>query len=173
MHVLVIESEPDELLSQTGQSHARDFGAELQRLDNRVEIEIGMPYAQRLTGASLDHVDAVVFPGAGVAWSADDPRAEPLQHAMETVFAHGLPCFGSCMGLQLAAVVLGGQVATGPAELGVAKSIRLTEAGRSHPLMAGRTGVFSAPTGSVVPSEVAPAAPPCSTISSCGTRLRR
>lgn len=59
----------------------------------------------------------------------------------------GLPVFGSCWGMQLAAVVAGGEAGTNPAgpEYGFARRIAPTAAGRGHPLLAGRPPAFDAP----------------------------
>jgi len=61
-------------------------------------------------------------------------------------FTAGLPTWGSCWGLQLATVALGGTVRRNPRgrELGVARAITVTAAGRSHPLLATRPSVFDA-----------------------------
>ena len=146
MNILIVESEPLKLLEEAGQSHARDFGTELQQINPSIDIDIAAPYDRPFDQSLLSSVDAVVFPGSGVTWSAHDAEAAPLRAAMELVFDAGLPCFGSCNGLQLAGVILGGQVASGDPELGIARAIELTEAGLTHPMMTGRQPVFSAPT---------------------------
>lgn len=63
------------------------------------------------------------------------------------VFAQGIPMFGSCWGLQLATVAAGGEVALNPAgrEVGFARKITLTAAGRDHPMHASRDAMFDAP----------------------------
>lgn len=59
----------------------------------------------------------------------------------------GLPILGSCWGLQICAVAGGGTVErnSAHAEMGVARKIVPTAAGRDHPLLAGRKDVFDAP----------------------------
>lgn len=81
-------------------------------------------------------------------------------HAYDTDFAvtnqialvaqaaeHGLPIFGSCWGLQIAAVAAGGEVGLSPRgrEVGFARKIALNSAGRAHPMFAGKQAVFDAP----------------------------
>lgn len=60
---------------------------------------------------------------------------------------HGLPIFGSCWGLQIAVMAAGGEVAFNPRgrEVGFARKILLNEAGRRHPMFAGKGRVFDAP----------------------------
>ena len=59
----------------------------------------------------------------------------------------GLPILGSCWGLQIAAVAAGGEVRYNPKgrEVGFARKIVANEAGRSHPMLAGRAAAFDAP----------------------------
>jgi GMP synthase (glutamine-hydrolysing) len=56
--------------------------------------------------------------------------------------------FGSCWGLQVLTVAAGGSVRENPKgrEIGFGRGIRLTEAGRKHPMYAGKPDVFNAPT---------------------------
>ena len=102
MHILIIESESPELLASTGQSHAQEYGEELQRIDSSINILISAPNERKFSGSELSVADAVVFPGAGVSWPTHDPETIPLRDTMKAVFAQGLPCFGSCNGLRLA-----------------------------------------------------------------------
>ncbi len=62
-------------------------------------------------------------------------------------FARGIPMFGSCWGLQLAAVAAGGEVEPNPSglELAFARKIVLTDAGRAHSMHVDRPVVFDAP----------------------------
>lgn len=81
-------------------------------------------------------------------------------HAYDTDFAvtnqialvaeaaeRGLPIFGSCWGLQIAAVAAGGKVGLSPRgrEVGFARKIALNAAGVAHPMFAGKPPVFDAP----------------------------
>src|SRR6202048_5245654 len=76
------------------------------------------------------------------------PHRQAVQEFITTRqgFTAGLPAWGSCWGLQLATVALGGTVRRNPRgrELGVARAITATAAGRSHPLLAMRPSVFDA-----------------------------
>jgi GMP synthase (glutamine-hydrolysing) len=64
------------------------------------------------------------------------------------IFRAGVPFFGSCWGLQVAAVAAGGEVRLNPKgrELGIGRKITLTDAGRAHPMHRGRPLSFDAPT---------------------------
>lgn len=54
------------------------------------------------------------------------------------------PSFGSCWAAQIAVVAAGGQVQPNPngREMGIARKIQLTSAGRAHPMYEGKSGVF-------------------------------
>ena len=60
---------------------------------------------------------------------------------------YGLPIFGSCWGLQIAAIAAGGTVARSPRgrEVGIARKIVLTAAGQAHAMFAHKGPVFDAP----------------------------
>lgn len=149
MNILIAECDTPDLvgaaLVRGGLPLADHFGALLEDLAE-VEVETIAPY----DGESLSDIafyDGVVFPGSNVPWAVDDARARPLARLMEQALAAGLPVWGSCHGMQLAAVVLGGAVsAAGKGiEAGLARGIALTPEGRGHPMMAGRPGIFCAP----------------------------
>lgn len=88
----------------------------------------------------------------GVGWSGsslavhktDDERIVRMSALARACFAHGVPQFGSCFGAQLAVAVSGGVVQKNKfgKELGIARKIQLTPAGRAHPLFDGKASVF-------------------------------
>lgn len=144
--VLIIESNTPDMVA-AGQSAARPFVACFSALAPGLQARVAAPYAQPVHADQLKGCQAVVFTGSGVGWGVDAPQAAPLRAAFDLVAKAGLPMWGSCNGLQLAAFMLGGAV--GPSdrgvELGLARDMRLSDAGRTHPAMAGRENGFSAP----------------------------
>lgn len=145
--ILIVKATPAALIAQGRYDFAAPFGPALQALDAGVTISTTNPYDSPWQAEMLAGVDAVIFAGSSVDWSTSAPEAEPLRDAMEDALDSGLPIWGSCNGLQLAAVVLGGAVGPSPrgVEEGLARDIRLTGEGRLHPMMAGRADVFTAP----------------------------
>lgn len=111
------------------------------------ESRVVSPYVAPATAGDFEGADGVVFTGSGAPFGTGDPEAAPLRAAMALAFEAGLPAFGSCNGMNLAASLLGGE--TGPSpngyEVPLARDLELTEAGRAHPMMAGRPLRFSAP----------------------------
>jgi len=98
-------------------------------------------------GIALDGYDAVFLTGSPLHLYEETPETRRTVAFMRAVFASGTPAFGSCAGLQVATVAAGGSVrpnARSP-EAGFARRITLTEAGRVHPLLAGRPASYDAP----------------------------
>jgi len=149
-HVLIVESNSPELLAQAkahGHPSSADYyGQALQELDGALTYDTVAPY-EGATMPETAQYDGVVFTGSGVEWCVDDARGKPLQEAMEHVFQTKVPVYGSCNGMQLAGFVLGGACGASPngSEDGIAKDVTLTDAGRAHPMMAGRAPRFGVP----------------------------
>ncbi len=148
--VLIVDSDPAEINARKrenyGESTGEAYAAALAQIDASCVPVIVCPYDGE-TPDGLTYFDGAVFTGSAVSWSTDDARAAPLARVMRAVFAAGLPTFGSCNGMQLAASVLGGasDVSRNGREDGLAKDIQLTDAGRAHPMMAGRVDGFAVP----------------------------
>ncbi len=144
--ILIIESNTPDFLAK-GKSGAVPFVRALQMVAPDARIVVACPYAAPLREDALDGIDGVVFSGSAVSWATDAEEAAPLRSAMELVFDAGRPSWGSCNGLQLAAVVLGGAVGASPngMEIGLATEIVPTEAGQRHPMMAGREDGYCVP----------------------------
>ena len=143
-HILILESNTPDRVAK-GMADAQPLLRTLPDLAEGVELSVAEPYATPLDPGLLADVDGVIFTGSGVDWCVDDPRATPLVDAMRLAFAAGVPVWGSCNGMQLAAVVLGGQCGASPngREDGLARDIALTPEGRDHPMMEGRRDGFA------------------------------
>lgn len=92
------------------------------------------------------------YHGVAVTGSAlnaynDVPEVRRQVEFARYVFETGLPFFGSCWGLQIAAIAAGGAVERNPAgrEVAYAREIYLTGEGTRHPMHRGRPPAFSAP----------------------------
>ena len=75
------------------------------------------------------------------------------------MFAAGVPCFGSCWGLQVGVTAAGGSVVRNPRgrEFGFGRRITLTSQGRDHAMFPGKPEVFEAATVHVDTVEALPA----------------
>jgi len=112
-----------------------------------IDCNIIAPYETTLTDVDLNNIDGVVLTGSGVPWSVDAAEAKPLRTAVERVFEHGIPTLASCNGMQMGAVILGGEIGTSPngMEVGLALEIDRTNQGKMHALLRGRTDGYAVP----------------------------
>lgn len=145
-HILIIDSNPAATTADRGVAPGAVYAAALRACRDDLTLSVIRPYDGDALPA-LEMFDGVVFTGSAVEWSTDDARAEPIAAVMRAVFRKGLPTLGSCNGMQLAASVLGGRSDASPngQENGLARDIQLTQAGRSHPFLAGRVDGYAAP----------------------------
>ena len=97
-------------------------------------------------GTTLTDFDGVMVPGSPLHIYDPTPSVTRQIEFARAAFAAGVPVWGSCWGLQLATVALGGSVRRNPKgrELAIARAITVTEAGRAHPLLTSRPAVFDA-----------------------------
>ena len=149
-NILIFDSNPASenasFVANRGRAAGENYAHALRQCRDDLNISIVAPYDGE-TLPPLDQFDGVVFTGSSVAWNTDDARAEPLRKTMRKIFERGLPTLGSCNGMQLAASVLGGRSDASPKghENGFAHDIHMTEAGRDHPLLKGRSDGYAAP----------------------------
>jgi len=97
-------------------------------------------------GTALADFDGVMIHGSPLHIYDRTPCVTRQIDFARAAFAAGIPVWGSCWGLQLATVALGGSVRRNPRgrELPIARAITVTDAGRGHPLLASRPAVFDA-----------------------------
>lgn len=141
------------------------YSAVLKSLAPEAEIDISFPAdgASEASAHNPADYDGVAITGSALnLWKAE-PEALRQVELARAVFASGVPFFGSCWGLQVAAVAAGGKVEINPKgrEVGFARKITLTESGRSHPLHRGRPLAFDAPT---VHTDIVTVLPPDTTV---------
>jgi GMP synthase (glutamine-hydrolysing) len=98
-------------------------------------------------GVQLGDFDGVWLSGSPLnAYRLEQPTVREQLDLARAVWQAEVPAFGSCWGLQLMTAALGGTVHLNPngREIGVARRIVPTEAGRRHPLFDGKPGPFDA-----------------------------
>jgi GMP synthase (glutamine-hydrolysing) len=108
----------------------------------------GDPGANLPDGVALEAYDGVAITGSSLHVYNGGTEITQQIEMVRAVLAAGTPIFGSCWGLQILTVAAGGSVRRNPKgrELGFGRGIKLTEAGRKHPMYAGKPDVFNAPT---------------------------
>ena len=142
--------ERDARRAHTGQSSGESYADTLAQIAPDATIEICQPAdddSPTFTPAQLATYDAVFLTGSPLHVYDDTPAVRRQLAFMRAVFASGAPSFGSCAGLQVAVAAAGGTVRKMPErmEAGFSRRIVATEAGRDHPLLAGRPATWDAP----------------------------
>jgi GMP synthase (glutamine-hydrolysing) len=143
---------------QQRESHAAGYGTqpaqayadEIAALVPGAVTDICLPAdegANLPDGAGLQSYDGIVLTGSALHIYQIEPAVTRQIELMRAIYASGTPCFGSCWGIQMGAVAAGGTVTANPKgrEVGFARRITVNEAGRAHPLLAGRPAAFDAP----------------------------
>ena len=144
----------------TGATASESYAAALRRLAPDATIDICFPAdPDPLLPAALDSYGGVAVTGSSLNIHRRELESMRQVDFARSVFAVGLPMFGSCWGLQLATVAAGGEVAANPRgrEVAFARKVTLTEAGRAHSMHEGRALAFDAPA--IHADEVATLAP--------------
>ena len=153
LKILVVEGCSEELLASQ-ETNGTGFGSDVYRnalLLNApdAEIDIAFPYAPHRNQnlLSLEAYDGFALTGSAVAWGAEMPEAKPYLAYVDTLLKTGKPVLGSCWGMQTIAVLLGGMSGPNPkgSEIGIARNIRLTKAGKNHSLFEGMPDTFDSP----------------------------
>jgi GMP synthase (glutamine-hydrolysing) len=127
------------------------YATMLRELLPGVVIDIAYPAD---SGANLpDHMGLEGYDGVAITGSAlhiyeGGPEIQRQIELVRTLLGTGTPVFGSCWGLQLLVAAAGGSVRRNPKgrEVGFGRAIRLTAAGREHPMYAGKADSFDAVT---------------------------
>ena len=108
----------------------------------------GDPAATLPDGEALEGYDGIAITGSSLHVYDGGPEVMRQIDLVRAALGTGTPLFGSCWGLQVITAAAGGSVRKNPKgrEIGFGRGIRLTEAGRKHPMYVGKLDVFNAPT---------------------------
>jgi GMP synthase (glutamine-hydrolysing) len=108
----------------------------------------GDPAATLPAGEALEGYDGIAITGSSLHVYNGGAEVMRQVDLVRAALNTGTPVFGSCWGLQVIAAAAGGSVRKNPKgrEIGFGRGIRLTEAGRKHPMYVGKLDVFNAPT---------------------------
>lgn len=133
-----------------GLSFGAAYAHEVQALAPDSTADICFPAdegANLPDAAGLESYDGVFLTGSTLHIYDPEPAVTRQIELMRAIYASGTPCFGSCWGIQVGTVAAGGTVVANPKgrEVGFARRITLTEAGRGHGLLTGRPQAFDAP----------------------------
>jgi GMP synthase (glutamine-hydrolysing) len=152
--ILVIDGNVAEIrarqVAALGYDSGTGYARVLQRIDPAIHVDVltAADGASLPAGVAVGNYDGVTMTGSALnIYNGGAPVTRQVELA-KAVFAAGVPFFGSCWGLQVAVTAAGGEVRANPRgrEFGFARRILLNEAGRKHPLFAGKPASFEAPT---------------------------
>jgi GMP synthase (glutamine-hydrolysing) len=152
--LLVIEGNTAELRAKQraagGVAISDGYADVLRSLLPEAVVDICYPAdpGANLAAGGLEGYDGVAITGSALNVYDGGPSIAPQIELARAVLRARTPLFGSCWGLQVITVAAGGTVRANPKgrEIGVARRIALTPAGREHPMYAGKASVFDAVT---------------------------
>ena len=165
LRILVVASETKDQRAErrryadTASHESYAIALKVLRDDLEIDSTSCVDGGSQMSLRDLGRFDGIVFPGSPIQMYHDSDETRRAASFMRLVFDAGTPSFGSCAGLQIAAVAAGGT--TGPRQPGIeaalARNIMTTDDGRAHPMLAGRPPVWTAPA---MHSSVVTALPP-------------
>jgi GMP synthase (glutamine-hydrolysing) len=153
--LLVIEGNSPQTMAEHlaagGVPASKNYANLLRELLPGAQVEACYPADLSATlpqGQSLEGYDGVAITGSSLHLYNNGAEVARQVDLVRAIFETGTPLFGSCWGLQVITTAAGGVVRKNPKgrEIGFGRGIRLTEAGRKHPMYAGKMDVFNAPT---------------------------
>ena len=153
MRLLVVEGNTKEIWTERemvgGVPYHKRFLSMLKILQPTAEVEVAFPadgFNELPSLNGIKNFDGVLWTGSSLYVNDPTEAVTGQLDFAETVFQSGIPFYGSCWGLQVAAVVAGGEVGTSPhgREIGITKPIERTEAGSNHRYFKGRKEPFEA-----------------------------
>jgi len=151
--ILIIDGNVAEIrarqVAALGYDSGTGYARVLHRIDSslRIDIVAAADGAALAEGVGLESYDGATMTGSALnIYHGGAPVTRQIELA-KAVLAAGVPFFGSCWGLQVAVTAAGGEVRANPRgrEFGFARRVLLSEAGREHPLFAGKPAAFEAP----------------------------
>lgn len=105
------------------------------------------PAAKMPTNSELEAYSGIIWTGCNLCINdTDEPSIRHQVELARQAYQIGLPSWGSCWGIQIAAVAAGGEVKANPRgrEMGLARKICLADEALVHPMFEGKPKVFDA-----------------------------
>lgn len=163
--LLVVEGNTAEArarqIAAGGTAMSYGYAEVLQRIVPGAVVDICYPAdpGANLPIGGLAGYDGVAITGSALNVYDGGPEVGRQIELARAIMDAKTPLFGSCWGLQVITLAMGGVVRPNPKgrEIGIGRRIALTPAGRAHPMYAGKSAPFDAIT--VHLDEVATLAP--------------
>ena len=152
MNIMIFQGSPEAsqkaIVAVGARTNEAYFNESLKQFDSGVKtFTLNVVDGEKLPqGMALSDFDGVVITGSPLSTYEDVPAVHAQLELARAVFDAGIPTFGSCFGLQLMTAALGGTVRLNPRgrEIGVARTIILNDAGRSHAMYRDKPQAFAA-----------------------------
>lgn len=152
IHFLIIDGYPkpsrDEF-DKVGMKYAWQLYAEMLQKhlpEARFSTWLASDQAAPPEGLGPENYAGILWPGCNLTiYHGDDQRVTRQIEFARKSYEVGTPGFGTCWGLQMAAVGAGGVVEANPRgrEMGIGRKIRLTPEGLRHPMFEGKPPVYN------------------------------
>jgi len=132
-----------------GMKHAWRLYAEmLKRYLPEAEYSVWLPsdHPAPPDGLGPENYAGILWTGCNLTiYHLDDARVTRQIEFARKSYEVGAPGFGTCWGIQMAAVGAGGEVRANPRgrEMGIARKIRLTAEALHHPMLEGKPPVYN------------------------------
>jgi len=138
-------------VSLGGTDSGDGYAATLKRLKPVLSTDIVRPADGEVKlpeGVALADYDGAAITGSALNIYSREAAVERQVDFVKAVFEAGVPCFGSCWGLQVGVTAAGGSVIRNPRgrEFGFGRRIMLNAQGRDHAMFQGKPEVFEAVT---------------------------
>jgi len=152
LRFLIIDGYPKasrEEFDAVGMKHAWRLYAEmLLRHLPEADYQVWLPSDDPTPPGGLgpEHYHGILWTGCNLTiYHTQDQRVTRQIEFARRAYEAGTPGFGTCWGIQMAAVAAGGVVRANPRgrEMGLARKIRLTAEGLRHPMFEGKPPVFN------------------------------
>ena len=153
LKILIVEGNTaegrEQMLARDLPTQSGLYQSVLESLDTDLECHIAFPADANQPLPSLSDLkgyDGIAWTGSALNIYDHGPAIDNQIDFMKTCFAAQSLIFGSCWGLQVATVATGGQVAANEKgrEIGIARKIKVNEAGSNHALYSGKSDEFDA-----------------------------
>jgi len=153
LKLLIVEGNTAEQRRRHGEAGGRIahelYTDVLRQIRSDLSFDIAFPAdgdSSLPSDSTLAAFDGIVWTGSALNIYNDGPEIERQIAFSRSCFRAHVPQFGSCWGLQVAVAAAGGEIALNSKgrEIGIARKIALTEAGKSHALYRGKPPVFDA-----------------------------
>lgn len=105
------------------------------------DLDVSLP-----SGTALTSYDGFIWTGSNLTLYHDVPEVTRQIELSRAIYQAGVPQFGSCWGVQMAAMAAGGEVKKNPRgrEWSIARDICVNETGQAHPMYTGKPPRFDA-----------------------------